>query len=212
MQTKGQTNLKINELVKSRGLSLIEIIVAVGVMTLLMSVILYNYTTSNDNLYVSAAAQEVAIAIRQAQAFGLSVKESAVGSGLFTYSFGVYFDSTVGQETTYKIFIDKCGAANNIYDTSVSCGNGTTELVETLTLRNGVKISNICDATNCPPGVAKKLHISFLRPNLDSIIYFTDAANSIVSGPVSTGKIMLTSPRGKTVTINVLYTGQVSIE
>lgn len=195
-----------------KGFSVVELIVSVAIMSVILSTVLWNYSTANDNLVVSSASQEVAVAIRQAQVYALSVRESGVGSGIFTYAYGVYFDPT-NSPSDFYIFVDKGPNANSLFDIGSGCGSGSTECIEKISLRNGVRFTAICDATNCPPtATAKKLNITFIRPNPDARVYFTDNSAAVVAGPSSRGKVTLSSPKGKTINVTVESTGQVLVQ
>ncbi len=192
------------------GFTLVELLVSLSIITVIMTVVLFNYKTFSDNLSLASAGQEVVIAIRQAQTYGLNVKEVTVSGGVFTSAYGVYFDSAY-DTTHYYLFTDTNG--NMIYDGGNGCGSGNTECVKQETLRNGVKISNICDATTCPPvATARRANITFLRPNPDALVYFTNIASSTVAGPSSTGKIVLTSLKNKNLTVIVESTGQILVQ
>ncbi len=195
-----------------KGFSLVELLVSISIVTMIMTVVLFGYSTFNDNLALSAAGQELAIAVRQTQSYGLNVKEVTAGSGLFSYAYGIYFDPNTSSSDFY-IFVDANN--NKVYDVGSGCGSGanSTECVEKISLRNNVTIYQICDASACPPSLStRKLDITFLRPNTDANIYFTDINGTILSGPVSTGKVRLISPKGKTLTVEVQSTGQISIQ
>jgi prepilin-type N-terminal cleavage/methylation domain-containing protein len=189
------------------GFTLIELLVSIAIVTMIMSMVLYNYGTFNDNLALSGGAQEVAIAIRQAQAYGLNVAESSVGSGQFTKAYGVFFDPT--DNTHYTIFVDS--NTNKKYDVGNGCGSGSTECVTQFVLRNNVTISTICDSASCPPAGVQNLNITFLRPNPDADIDFGNSGG-LVGGSQQTGKVILISPKGKTLTVDVESTGQISVQ
>jgi prepilin-type N-terminal cleavage/methylation domain-containing protein len=192
-----------------KGFSIVELIVTVAIISMIMSVVMYNYSVFNDNLALSSAAQEVAIAIRQAQTYGLNVKEVTSSGGQFTSAYGIYFDK--GTDTTnYYIFADN--DADRVYDVGSGCGSGSTECVSKISFRNNVRISNICSSSTCPPSGAVMMDVTFLRPNPDSKIYFTDASGTIVSGPATQGKVTLISAKNRTVNVVIESTGQVSIQ
>lgn len=199
-----------------KGFTLTEIIVVVSIMSLLFTTVIYNYSTFNDNLAVSSAAQEMAVAIRQAQTFGLNVRESSVSSGRFDYAYGIYFDPQ-NNSGDYYVFVDRTdvpfgnGSSRNYkYDAGSGCGSVSTECVERFTLRNGVTITGVCDLSSCYN--TKKLGVSFLRPNPDALIYFFNSDDVQYSGPVQTAKIQITSPKGKISYVTIENTGQVLIE
>src|SRR3989344_223528 len=192
------------------GFTLVELLVSVAIVVLIMSVVLFNYTGFNDNLALASGGQELAIAIRQAQTYGLTVKEVTPGGGRFDSAYGIYFDPS-SSPSAYYIFADI--NSNKTYDAGSGCGSGNTECVGRFDLRNGVKISGICDQNACPPEVSvKMMDITFLRPNPDACIYFTNNGGQIKVGPSLTGKVVLTSPKGKTLTVRIESMGQVLVQ
>lgn len=195
---------------RKAGFTVIEVLVSLSIMTFIMSTVLFNYTEFNDNLALSAASEEIAIAVRQAQTYGLTVKE--VSGGNFDSAYGVYFDFE-NDPTNYYIFADAV-TVNGKYDVGSGCGSGSTECVERFSLRNGIRITSICDgALPCTPPIgAKKLNVTFLRPDPDATILFTNTAGATVAGPSFTSKVVLTSNRGGTVTLTIESTGQVSVK
>ena len=191
------------------GFTIVELLVSIFIITLLLSVVLFNYGTFNDKLALSSAGQEMAIAIRQAQAYGVNVKEVGASGGVFTSAYGVYFNPSCNPDS-YYVFADT--NANKKYDIGAGCGNPDTagELIEKFILRNGVIISGVCDAATCPLSApTKSMHVTFLRPNPDANINFVDTNGSFVGGQSLTGKIRLTSLKNNTLDIVVENTGQV---
>ena len=195
---------------KNKGFTLIEAMVSVAIVSVIMSVVFFDYATFNDNLALSAAAQELAVTIRQAQTYGLTVKEVSrdiTSGGRFTSAYGVYFDEN--DPTHYYLFADLAG--DKKYDVGLGCGSGpgNTECVEMFTLRNRVRVSNLYDETDSSPQGSNKMHVTFLRPNPDARIYFTVGTSEV--GPSLTGKVVMTSAKGKTITVTVESTGQVLV-
>jgi type II secretory pathway pseudopilin PulG len=190
------------------GFTLVEMLVSVLIITLIMATVLFNYSSFNDRLALSSAGQELALVIRQAQTYGLTVREVKSTPGVFDKAYGVFFDTT--DPANYYLFADSLNVANNIYDVgSGNCASATTECIEKITLRNGIRITSICNESACPPSSSTKIHVTFLRPNPDARVYFTGGASTF--GPYLTGKVILTSPKGKTLTITIESTGQVYV-
>lgn len=201
---------KIRNPKPNSGFTLVEALVSVGIVALIMSSILFNYSIFNDNLALTSAAQELAVTFRQAQTYGLTVREVAAGGGNFTSAYGVHIDKN--DPTNYYLFADL--NADQKYDVGGGCGSGptNTDCVSKFTFRNGVKVSEICDGSSCPPNPnAEVIDVTFLRPNPDAVINFINGSGSIVLGPSLTGKIILTSPKGRTLTLTVESTGQVLV-
>ncbi len=189
----------------NKAFTVLELLVSVSIISVILSVVFWNYTGFNDNLAVSGAAQEMAIAIRQAQTYGINVKETAVNSGTFSSAYGIYLNSSVPN--SYRIFVDLNN--NNAYDSG--------ESVEQVILRNGVIISGVCDSTICPPALpvpsgATGVNITFLRPSPDARMYFTNSSGTNTYGTVNSARIQLSSPKNKSVYVNIEVTGQVTIQ
>jgi prepilin-type N-terminal cleavage/methylation domain-containing protein len=201
----------IHGAINKKGFTLIEVMIAVGIVSLIMGTVLFNYSAFNDDLALSAAGQEIAIAVREAQTYGLTVKEAATGGGQFNYAYGIVFDPS-NSPTGYLVFVDS--NANKKYDAGNGCGSGATECVEQFALRNGMRVTGVCDASGtCPPGVSNRiLDVTFLRPNPDSYIALTDLSGNIVSGPSNTGKVVVTSPKGTRLVVTIESTGQVLVK
>ena len=200
----------ILELSKNKAFTLVEVMVSVSIVSVIMATVLFNYSNFNNNLTLTSSGQELAIAVRQAQTYGLTVKEVTPGGGQFSSAYGIYFDPT-GEPSNYYIFADIDG--DKKYDIGSGCGSGNTECIEKFSLRNNIKISSICDGSACPPdNSVKMMNVTFLRPNPDAGIYFTDNGGQIKVGPSLTGKVVLSSPSGKTLTVTIESTGQVLVQ
>lgn len=200
-----------------RGFTVIELMVTISIMTVIMSVILFAYGKFSERLSLNAAVQEISIAIRQTQTYGLSVKESG---GAFNAGYGIYFNIT--DPTNYYIFVDKNN--DQMYDGGASCASSGDCLVENIPLRNAVILNSICGAAfggslNCPADVnnpsgqsIKGMTITFLRPSTDAIIRFIKTDNTFYGGVFQTGKVNLRSVQGSTVGVTVENTGQISVQ
>ena len=194
----------------TRGFTFIELMVSTAIIVTLGSVVLYNYGTFNDNLALSSAGQEMAIAIRQAQIYALNVKESKTSSGQFSYAYGIYFHPT-NNPTDYYIFIDSNG--DKIYTVGNGCGGAVTECIEHIALRDGVVISAFGANSGCGSlNPARHLDITFLRPSTDADINFFRNNGTIVCGSNQNGTITLTSLKGKNLVITVENTGQIYVQ
>ncbi len=152
------------------GFSLVELMISIGIIGVIMSVVIINYSSFTEKLALSAAGQEMALAIRQAQIYGTSVKDSS--PGIFNYSYGVYFFlNQPFDPSIYYIFVDK--NFNRKYDEGDGCGGIDTECVEKVEMRNGTKVNGFCNSSSCPSGVNpsfRGLSITFDRPKTNAII------------------------------------------
>lgn len=176
-----------------KGFTLTELVVVIGIFSIIAVLTLAKYPVFSSKLSLKRTSQEIALGIRQAQVFALSVREF---SGEFP-GYGVYFSESA--QKSFIIFADT--NSNNFYD-------GGAEKVQTFTIKTGDRISGLCgDTKKSPPGDCSitNLEIIFTRPN--PIV-------SLRSGALifSDGEITVTSSRGDTKKVVVRASGQISIE
>lgn len=199
----------------TKGFTLVEMMVSVSIAMVIMTVVLFSYRAFNDRLALSAAAQEISVAIREAQVYGLSVKKSGTGAGNFDAGYGISIDSA--DTTSYYLFSDLNN--NGLYDGDSSCVMGS-ECVQKNTLRGGIKIDKtggICGtafgggATVCSPFDVVSLHVTFIRPNPDASIIFIKSSGG-PSLKYKTAQITLVSPLGSQARVTIENTGQISVQ
>ncbi len=198
------------------GFSLIELIVSISIFLLLSSVTLVNHSKFSGAVELENLAYDVALSIRQAQVFGLSVKEFEPRSGEFQQGYGVHFNKNT--PTKFVIFTDRDLTSyggppiNSQYDTTVPCGVVGTECIETFTIRKGNRISDFCarlssSIQRCVSlGDLSYINIIFVRPDPDAVIT-SDVVSEIYTDAVVTVK----SPKGIERDVVTQLTGQISI-
>ena len=180
------------------GFTLIELLVVIALITIITAVFLFQQRRFDSSTLLRSLAYNIALSIRQAQVYGTSVREF---SGLFDYSYGVYF-SNAGS---YILFADVNG--DKVYTSSP-----TDEKVQLFSLSNGYSILQFCGVRasgqeDCFGGGKNggtqitSLSIYFKRPNPDAQ-FFSSAGNTYssayikVAGPsdVVTRKVTVTLP------------------
>ena len=73
----------------TRGFTLTELLVVVGIMTIMNLLIFANYPEFSQRLALKRTSEDIALIVRQAQAYSLGIKKPVSGD----YSgFGVRFD------------------------------------------------------------------------------------------------------------------------
>lgn len=169
---------KIKELGKA-GFTLIELLVVLAIFSLIMGIALFNQAGLSSNILITNLAYETALAVREAQAYGISVRATASSTATVSFDkgYGAYFD--IDKPLQFVVFGDSDN--NNTY----TLGAVPSELQSLYEIRNqrGNKIVAICvgngslrdsgitpcvDGTRYPNSV-KKLSIMFKRPNPESI-------------------------------------------
>lgn len=186
---------------KNKGFSLIELVVSVAIFTIITSVILVRHSNFSSKLLLENLAYDIALSIRKAQVFALSVREFTGGSGEFDIGYGVHFESS--DNTSYIFFADR--------DKDKAYG-GSTEIVEMFTLMRGNTILEFCGTLSngneeCSGSGITHLDIIFERPNPEAIIKSNISGNTYDSA-----RITVSSPSGTTWSVNTVITGQISIQ
>lgn len=183
------------------GFTLIELLATVGIMTLITGMILANYNTFGGNVLLQNLAYDIALTIRQAQVFGISVKRS--GATGFNAGYGVHFD--MASPGTFVIFAD--ASEDGMYDPG--------ELVNAITIRSGYHLQQLCVRTGAVEDCANttSLDILFKRPEPDAWISRNGTACITAGGTCyEWAKIVAASPNGATMSVQVYANGQISIQ
>lgn len=187
-----------------RGFSLIELLVVMTILTTITSVVLANHSRFNGSVLLGSLAYDIGLSIRQAQVYGLSVRQYSDVEGGFRVGYGVHFSDA----SSYVFFADT--DENNIYDGEVD------QILNSYAVGRGHIISRFCGVTSSgveecsdsSPAISF-LDIVFLRPNPDALMTsdLTDALEVY-----SQGIIEVSSPSGDMRRIVIASTGQISVQ
>ena len=194
-----------NPMQSQKGFTLVELLVTISIFVILTGIVLFNQGKFNGSILLTNLAYDTALTIRQAQTYGVNVKEFN-GSGNFV-PYGVAFDMSFPK--SFILFADL--ASDGIYYTNSNpaclssySSPGTDGCVSRYTIKNGNYIKDLCVDGTC--GLAK-LYITFVRPNPDA---------KIIAGPVrptnNLAKIVLGNPDGSTRTVEVQSNGLIQID
>lgn len=191
-----------------RGFTLVELMVTVGIFVFMTALILARYNSYNSGTLLTNLAYDVALSIRQAQTYGLSVLKNE--SSGYNSAYGVHFD--IYDPTKFIIFSDgdQINAPNGRYD-----GAGDVVVV-IYNLKRGAMITNVCigSSNDCVGGSMDILDISFKRPNPDSIIIggYYNAGNPEYFPPFRYAEITVSdSSNSSSRVIRVNDIGQISV-
>jgi prepilin-type N-terminal cleavage/methylation domain-containing protein len=196
---------------RNRAFSLVELMVTVSIFAIISGVVIYDYGKFSSNLVVTNLAYEAALAVREAQVYGISVKKT-LSEGTFDSSYGVWFDlSDPALAQTFYLFADN--TKNNLRDDN-------TENEEVFGMNGSNIIKNFCVTKSgdplpiCSGGDQNQLSIMFTRPNPEAKIHiFKDDVEVGVGISFTKAEIMFTSGRGdKTARMTVTNTGQISVD
>ncbi len=196
-----------------RAFTIVELIVVVGIFTLVMTIALWNQKDLSNSVLITNLAYEIALAVREAQAYGIGVRADtgANNSGDFQGGFGIY--ANISNPEQLILFHDKDG--NMQYDSA----GGETFIVYNFQNQRGNRIKAICVAhtplslqgpcTAVSGTKTDEVTILFKRPNPEAS-FLVPATQPIVKGPAI---IVLNTPSNNNCrAVVVETTGQIHIE
>lgn len=214
---RGSTRVAASSLAARRsqldaGFTLIELLVVCGIIAVITAIMLANNNKYGGQVVLQNFAYDVALSIRQAQVYGISVQRFGSGaSASFANGYGMHFDTSLpSTRTSYELFADAAGTG--IYTASENVPPSPYQI------GRGYSIVRLCApaGTNsaCEGGtVVSKLDILFVRPEPDALI----AADGIqcyktVTPCKANARIVVQSPRGDTMSVSVESNGQIAVD
>ncbi len=176
------------------GVTLIEMLVVVGIIALVSSVLIFNYSDFSTNVSVRNLSQEIALAVRKAQTYATSVRpiEGLNGISSRTFpAFGVSFNisdiplsPSVATPNSHQFilfadtFVDSRDQDAGHYEHTDRCGAPAPgdECLESFTFNTADKITSICGSSDgSRPSCYSSaiVDITYRRPSPDAIICMT---------------------------------------
>lgn len=196
-----------------KGFSLIELLVSIGIMVTILTVVVFGQNKYTEAANLTQLADEIAMSVSQAQAYGIAVKELETGSLNFSSGYGLSITLLEeGGEQEYIYFADINDS--QYYDGDLGCGS--EECLEEIAISRGNYIESFCvlrtqGTDQC--GAAQRVDISFKRPETDARLFFFNSGGQSYNTPNLEGvQINLKSPSGLTKSVIVYVTGQVSVQ
>lgn len=216
--------------------TLVELLVAIALFGLIAAFTLLAYSRVSSQISITTLAYELALSFRQAQSYGVSVREfSGVGGDTFEVGYGLHFDSE--SSGTYAFFADEGGERgdaifNGTYGAAYNEGGclSATECITVYRLEKGNRLYKFCgvipigdmgkdapdenkneecNTNSLPPSnpTISYLDVVFLRPNPDAIIKTSQLGNQYKAA-----RVYIISPLGAKRVIEVASTGQISVK
>ena len=191
------------------GFSLIEIMVVVGILTIINIMIFASYPEFSQKLSLKRTSEEVALIVRQAQSYALGIKKSALGSDDY-FGFGIRFNKTA--PTTIILFTDFGAIPNKIYDVGDGCGSSSTECFQEFKIDTRDYIFELTTVAYDEFGTPVSTPVNILDvvyPRAASMATIT--ADGGIANP-SYAKVTIKSPRGGEKYIKIWISGQIEVE
>lgn len=199
---------KKNKTETSKGFTLIELLVVLSLFVVLTTIVLFSQSKFNGSILLTNLAYDIALTVRQAQTFGVNVREDTDSSS-FQNAYGVHFETINNHDKQFLLFVDSNGNGNGKYDGTWQCSGVSDECLNKYSIKRGNYISKICvtssGVSNCGIG---KLDITFLRPDPDAHFESNPTKQNITEAKITISSADNANTRN--VTIN--STGQISID
>lgn len=166
-----------------KGMTYVELIVVLGIFSVMTSVVLFNYNTFQARIDIKVLANDIALKIVEAQKSALAGKWNAKVS-LDNYnwkpSYGIYFDlSSINNVKSFDYFVN---LDNSLGFTDDGNGNFCSlsdagECLEHIEITKGNKIFSIANADmsgNTFDAISGNLSITFTRPDSSVVFYSSE--------------------------------------
>lgn len=193
---------------KNKGFTIAELIVVVAIFVIISGIVLINQNRFSSNIAIQNLAYQIALAVRQAQVYGLSVRSGNTSSN-FDSSFGVNFRSD--SPNSFTFYSDN--NLNKKYDDPP-----TDTLISTFNMDTGT-IYDVCAVTSSTRHCFKSTglnaitsaDITYKRPNPAAII--TDSQSGANTPDKSSIEITVQSIlKDRTKTIIITQAGQIYVQ
>lgn len=190
------------------GFTLIELLVITGIIVVISTIVLANNNRFGGVVLLQNLAYNIALSIREAQVYGISVQRFQTGT--FSAGYGVHF--SLSSPDTYVLFADAI-QENGLYDCPQP-GTDNCELVQTTTISSGYSIRDICVSPVSGSEICgvDKIDVLFKRPEPDA--WISSSGISCVlnnSSCAQAAHIQIVSPRSDVMNVYVEANGQISV-
>lgn len=179
------------------GFSLIEVLITSAIIGIVTAIVVIKYGAFNSSVLLRNQAHELALSIREAQVFSVSVRRDDSG---FREPYGIYIGPVPTQQ--YTLFVDLND--NGEFDAS------NNEEVETFTMDSRFLVHDICLGTDSAPNCGlSDISITFNRPDFDANM---DSTSGYASSQLGSIKISGTNDSSIVREIQVRSTGLISVK
>jgi len=203
----------------SRGFTLIELLVVTAILVVITGAMLFSNRQFGGRILLENLAYDIALTVRQAQVYGISVRQfEGADEGDFNLGYGVSFSTSDDEDRQYVLFGDAV-ERDGVWQSG--------EDIDIYTIERGYEIAALCapselSAEECleQEGEENRIDIVFRRPEPDACIsvdgngaaeYGDEDDDPSCSGEDS-ARIVLISPRGDIGSVVVESSGQIYVE
>ncbi|HQU07704.1 MAG TPA: prepilin-type N-terminal cleavage/methylation domain-containing protein [Candidatus Paceibacterota bacterium] len=163
----------------SVGFTLLEMLIVLAIISVIIGIVVVNQRSFDNSIILSTTAYDVALSIREAEAYGFAGRGVTGGGGVvsFPVSYGTGIDFNIATNNTYTLFADtytspssvpcypssSTGPSNSPAQKTGDCVFEPPPLdvtLSTFNINNGITISKIDDSAGTS---LSKLDIVFAR-------------------------------------------------
>lgn len=195
--------MHINLKNKKKGFSLLEMMAVLGIFGIISSIVMFNYGKFTSETMLTNMAYEVALSIREAQIYGVSVRNAGEDTPSFNAPYGIHIPPTGDNLNQYILFKDN----DDDGDIDASSCLGSLECITPYTIQRNIFITSVKTRTGggCPSR-NDGFSILFKRPNPEP--FFSVGGNGVAEV-----EITLESRDGTTQRyVIIANNGQISVQ
>ncbi len=185
-----------------RAFTVVELLISLSIFVVMTSLVVAKYGNFNQSVLLTNLSYDIAIIIRTAQAYGLSVKaasDSDFTETAFNYAYGVHFDTDTTNDKNKEIILFADTNSNGIYDAS-----GDIKIGSSYFIKRGAYIKTLYSSGT--PHNTGTMDISFKRPDPNSNICYNTTCGE------SSARIVVLGTDGSTRSVEVYKNGQISVK
>lgn len=190
----------------ARGMTFLELIFVLFIVSIISSVVLFNYGSFSSNITLQNLAQDVALTIKQAQTNALSGTYHVGFSGTTTDApvYGVYFNIANPNQYYYFYDFNRNGIMDGTCPTTgpVPLPTTTNECSARTDISSTDQISSLGDQNGA---AISTLYVTFMRPFPEPTI------KKDIDTSLTQGRIELKSKESGYKQVLVWKTGQISV-
>lgn len=213
----------------NRGFTLIEMMVVIGIVVIITAIILGSYPLFASQVSLSRIAREIALNYRQAQVYGLAVREFPYEDNVYP-PYGISIIPQTYSPFSVILFADVCDANGNCdtgFEVGSQNGNGLydgcgdidpdiNECISETIIERDADLLDVCATRTTGEEVCwdnglgdlEKLQVTFRRPDPEALIKVNDDMNTQYLSSRVTIRSRRYPDRAKS--IRVWVTGQIS--
>lgn len=108
----------VSRRIKAAGFTLIEMLVVLAIISVIIGIVVVSQHSFDNSMILSNTAYDIALSVREAQAYGNAGHGKGSGGTLFPVSYGTGIDFNVSTPHRYILFADTYPSSSLCYSTT----------------------------------------------------------------------------------------------